>query len=163
VSVTPVLRDQDVTVASRGRVLVLGGSGAGAWLVRRLVLEGYEVCMAAVATGDTDDAVAEVLGVERVALPPFGAMDEDAERAVTDLASGADAIVVSRTPFGRANVANLRAVTRASAPTVLVGTIEERDFTGGEASTLWEKAATTATVVPDEEAAVRTIQEVTGG
>ena len=161
VSVTPILRDEDVVSAGRGRVLVVGGSGTGARLMRRLLLDGFDVALAGVAEGDTDYDVAEVLGIERVELPPFGQMDQAAETAVRGLAGRCDAVVVARTPFGRANVSNLRAAATAGKPLVLVGTMEGRDFTGGEATALWSGAVEAgAVVVEAEEDAVPGIEGV---
>ena len=148
VSVTPVLREQAVAGAARGRVLVIGGSGVAAPLMRRLVLAGWRVCAGALNAGDADQLVAAALHVEHVELPPFAPMDAAAEARVRDLASGADAIVVAEVPFGHGNVGNLRASLGSAQRLVLVGDIAGRDFTGGEAAALWADAVGSgATVV----------------
>lgn len=143
VSVTPVLREGAVSGDRHGRVLVVGGSGTAAGLLRRLHLAGYEVAAAALNRGDVDQAVAETLDLERVDLPAFGEVDAKAEGAVSRLASAADAVVVCEVPFGRANLGNLRALRQAASRTVLVGQVgPERDFSDGEATALARELGT---------------------
>jgi iron complex transport system ATP-binding protein len=137
VSVTPVLREGAVSGDRDGRVLVVGGSGTAAGLLRRLHLEGYDVMVAALNRGDVDQAVAETLGLERVDLPAFGEVDGEAEEVVSCLAARADAIVVCEVPFGRANLGNLRALGKAASRMVFVGKMgPERDFSDGAATAL---------------------------
>lgn len=143
VSVTPVLREASVAVARRGRVLVIGGSGAAAPLFRRLTLAGWEIASGALNVGDADQVVAEAIGLDYAQLPPFAPMDAAAEQRVAQLASGADAIVITEAPFGHGNVGNLRvAISAASAGAaiVLVGDIVGRDYADGEATALWTAA-----------------------
>ncbi len=137
VTVTPVLREEAVTKGTRGRVLVIGGSGTAAAILRTLYLGGYEVVVGALSRGDVDEAVAHALGLQCVVLPAFGEVDEVAERAVAGIAGTADTIVVAETPFGRANLGNLRALRGYAARALFVGALDhERDFAGGEATAL---------------------------
>jgi iron complex transport system ATP-binding protein len=155
VAVTPVLREEAVTGDRCGRVLVVGGTGTAAPLLRRLHLAGYEVTTAALNRGDVDQAVAEALGLERVDLPAFGEIDARAEAEVVRMAAAADAVVVCDVPFGRANLGNLRALGQASARTVLIGEFgPEREFSGGEATDLVARlvSAGAVTVVDPGEA-----------
>jgi len=143
VSVTPVLRDAAIAEHSRGRVFVVGGSGAAAPLLRRLALDGWELTAGGLNVGDADETVATALGATFAAVAPFAPMDASAEDSTVALAAAADAVVVAEVPFGHGNLANLRAAAHAAAagvPTVLVGTIGGRDFTGGAAETLWAVA-----------------------
>ncbi len=141
VTVVPVLRDGARPEASPRRAFLVSGSGTGAALMRRLALSGYAISCGALNRGDTDFAVAEALGAEMVALPPFAAPDEAAVREIGRLAREADVRIVCATPFGAPNVDNLRAAVAEGAPMVLVGHLRsEEDFTGGEATRLWEAA-----------------------
>ncbi|MDI6901017.1 MAG: ABC transporter ATP-binding protein [Anaerosomatales bacterium] len=141
VAITPVARRADIDIPRRGRIGMVCGSGAGAGLMRRLALAGVGLHVGALNRGDVDRAVAEALGVDHLDLPPFGEVDEAAERAVRAAYSSADACVVCATPFGRANLGNLRAATEAGRPLVLIGDMgPERDYAGGEATRLWERA-----------------------
>ena len=164
VSVTPVLREQAARGPARGRVMLVAGSGSGAGLMRRLTLSGYEVMTAALNVGDVDEAVAVALGLERVTLPPYGAIDDAACSRVTELASSADAIVVCAVPFGSANVDNLRIAAAARRPLVLVGGIDGRDYTGGQAKRIWDEAAAVEGTrrVPDDTSAEEALRELLG-
>ena len=156
VSVTPVLREESVAGEPHGRVLVVGGSGVAAPLMRRLVLAGWHVSAGALNTGDADQLVADALRVEHVELPPFAPMDAVAETAVRALAADTDIIVIAEVPFGHGNVANLRAAVESGKQLVLVGGVDGRDFTGGEAARLWHAAvAEGAHVAGDLDAAFR--------
>lgn len=140
VAVTPVLRDSAVAPRTRGSVMVVGGSGVAAPLVRRLVLSGWQVSAAALNAGDADATLAEALGIPYVSIPAFAPMDDAAKVAVAELAGVSDAIVICEVPFGRGNVENLAAAVRSRRPLVLVGEISGRDFTGGSAEELWAEA-----------------------
>ena len=108
--------------------------------MRRLCLAGWEVTAAALNPGDADAMLAEALGIEFVALPPFAPMDADALGEAAALAAAADVIVVCDVPFGHGNLGNLEAAVRAGRPLVLVGDIAGRDYTGGDAEALWADA-----------------------
>ena len=154
-SITPVARDSTLPAPSRGKVLLVCGSGTGSRLMRRLRLAGFEVHAGALNVGDTDEQVARALGVPFVALPPFGAVDETARAQVAQWAGGADLVVVAATPFGGANLDNLRAALGAGRPAVIVGgSAPQRDFTGGEAARMLDDAIGSGTKMPatDEEA-----------
>jgi iron complex transport system ATP-binding protein len=149
VSVTPVLREQAVAGEPRGRVLVIGGSGVAAPLMRRLVLAGWSVSAGALNTGDADQVVAEALRVEHLELQPFAPMDAAAEKSVRALAALADAIVVTEVPFGHGNVGNLRAALGSGRPLVLVGSIKGRDFARGAAEQAWAEALAAGATVAE--------------
>jgi iron complex transport system ATP-binding protein len=152
VSVVPVLRDEAVASSGRGRAFVVGGSGAAAPLLRRLVLGGWRVSAGALNTGDADAAVATALGIDYPEIAPFAPMGEDSAAAAASLARRSDVVVVTDVPFGHGNVANLGAAVKAvesGVRGVFVGPIDGRDFTGGEAARLWQRALDAgATEVP---------------
>ena len=143
VSVVPVLREEAVAARGRGRAFVVGGSGAAAPLLRRLVLGGWSVSAGSLNTGDADQAVASALGVEFPEIAPFAPMDSPSAEAAASLARAADVVVVTDVPFGHGNTGNLRAAVEAieaGVCGVFVGSIDGRDFTGGEATQLWCRA-----------------------
>jgi iron complex transport system ATP-binding protein len=77
-------------------------------------------------------------------VPPFSAVDDAAAEEAVELMRVADVVVVVDAPFGPGNVANLRAALRARAAGARILLVEqvpvrERDFTGGEATRLWEE------------------------
>jgi cobalamin transport system ATP-binding protein len=134
------------------RAHVVGGAGRGAPILRRLAEAGFDVSVGVLHASDTDADVAERLNLVRVSVPPFSGIDADSERACRRLMREADLLVVCDAPFGPGNLANLRLALEtagAGVQTVLLEQIpiEERDFTGGEASATWMQLRGLATVV----------------
>ncbi|MDZ4168133.1 MAG: ABC transporter ATP-binding protein [Coriobacteriia bacterium] len=162
VAVTPVLREGAVRDAGRrARIHVVGGAGSAAPLLRRLVLAGLEVTAGALNAGDADALVAEALGVRFALIPPFAPMDSAAAIHGAQLAETADVVVVGPVPFGHGNIDNLLIAVRAGKPLVLMGAIDDRDFTGGAADSYWiEALASGAVVVPDADGAERAVLEI---
>ncbi len=156
VAVVPIVRGADVAALSRGPVGVVCGSGAGARLQRELARAGCRAVCGALNEGDVDAAVADALGHEFFRLPPFGEAGSDAEAWAEERFAACAAILVAPTPFGRANVANLRAAVRSGAPMLLLDDVTpDRDYTGGEARALAREACERgARVVASESEAV---------
>ena len=141
------------------RVLVIGGAGRAAPLLRLLAERGVQVTAGVLHGTDTDDEVAERLDLERVSVPPFSAIDDASAVAWRRLAAGADVVVVCDAPVGPGNVRNLELAleaARAGRATVLLDAIpiEERDFTGGRAALLWDELGRHARRVTTYEGAV---------
>ena len=112
--------------------------------MRALAELGYEVTAGALHATDTDAVVAERLNLARVTVPPFSVVDEETRREVVVMMRKATLVVVCDSPFGPGNVGNLHAALQAAetgVPTILIEEIpiQERDFTGGEASRLWSQ------------------------
>ncbi len=164
VQVLPVVRAHGRAPARGVSVLVVSGSGSGAAVMRRLVLAGYKVEAGALAKGDTDADVAAALEIPMWLLPPYGSMTAEDEGAVRLAAGRADVVVIAATPFGPANVGNLRAVAGAAARVVLVGVPRlEDDFTEGEAGELWTALKDGgARVCADPREVVHHVEEVSG-
>ncbi len=163
VQVLPVVRSQGTGVASRGvRVHVVSGSGTGAAIMRRLVLDGFEVSVGALSSVDTDGAVAGALGLPMREIAPYAAMSVEDESSTRALAAVADVVVAVATPYGPENLGNLRAITGRAASTVLVGTMTpDMDFSRGEATALWNALSDAgARTCADPRDLVRTIEEV---
>jgi iron complex transport system ATP-binding protein len=149
------------------RAHVVGGAGRGAALMRGLAEAGFEVTVGVLHAADTDALVAERLNLERITVPPFSVVDPGAEEEVEAMMAGAAVVVVADAPFGPGNVGNLRAAVRAAGrgvPVVLLEQVpmRERDFTGGEAVTLWGGLAREAVVAASYEAALAGAAEAAG-
>jgi len=141
------------------RAHVIGGAGRGAAVMRALAEAGFEVTAGVLHATDSDAMVAERLNLLRLTVPPFSEVDAGSVAGCVELATSASAVVVCDPPFGPGNVGNLRvalAARDAGVPIYLLlgGTpIEDRDFTGGEATRLWRE-------LTDGAVAVRTPQEL---
>jgi iron complex transport system ATP-binding protein len=134
------------------RAHVVGGAGRGAPCMRRLAELGYEVTTGVLHATDTDEEVAARLNLLRVSVPPFSEIDERSAEECLALMRAAEVVVVADTPFGPGNVANLRLASRAAREGVRVVLVEgipmaERDFTGGDATGLWDELRRTGEVV----------------
>jgi iron complex transport system ATP-binding protein len=149
-----VLLGPPLSPAPRGglpRAHVVGGAGRGAPAMRGLAALGYEVTAGVLHAQDTDAVVAERLNLERVVVPPFAEVDEEARREVLGLMRRAAMVVVCDAPYGPGNVGNLRAAVesaREGSRMYLLEQVpvEERDFTEGEATRLWDALRERATV-----------------
>ena len=133
------------------RAHVVGGAGRGAPAMRGLAALGYEVSVGALHAQDTDAVVAQRLNLERVVVPPFSEVDEEARREVRGMMRRASVVVVCDAPYGPGNVGNLQAALEAARKGARVflldqAPIEERDFTRGEATRLWRAIAERAEV-----------------
>lgn len=133
---------------SGSMVHVIGGAGTGADAMRELREAGFTVTAGVLHATDTDAMVAAGLGLLRVTVPPFSSIDPASAAECLALARRAVAVVLCDAPVGEANVANLRIgleAAEAGVPVFLLGSpIAGRDFTGGEATVLWEKIAARA-------------------
>jgi iron complex transport system ATP-binding protein len=134
------------------RAHVVGGAGRGGPVMRALAERGYDVTAGVLHGSDTDAEVAERLNLARVSVPPFSPVDDDAVEEAVGMMRSAALTVVCDAPYGPGNLGNLRAALRAAEEGSRVVVLEqvpprERDFTGGEATRLWEELRRRAEVV----------------
>jgi iron complex transport system ATP-binding protein len=149
------------------RAHVISGAGTGAAAMRAMAEAGFEVTAGVLHGGDTDDAVAQRLDLQRISVPPFSTVDEMVSAECWSLIKDAALVVLCDPPFGPGNIANLRLAVRAAerGTTVLIlerTPVEDRDFTGGDATALWSRVAERAIVVRTETEMVRAAREAVG-
>ncbi|CAN5313098.1 ABC transporter ATP-binding protein [soil metagenome] len=147
------------------RVHVIGGAGRGAELIRALMERGLEVSTGVLHATDTDAAVAERLNLIRITVPPFSQIDAGSAAECIGIIRKASALIVCDAPFGPGNVENLRIAihsAREGVPTILLQQvpIEERDFTGGEATDAWRRLASGSAVTPGVEATLDAVEAI---
>ena len=102
--------------------------------------------------GDIDWETAKFLELEMTEEAPFSDISDRSYRENMEMIQRADACVLVSIPFGRGNLKNLEAVSRACAwgkPVLLVEEREigERDFTGGEATLMYNQLKEQGAVV----------------
>jgi iron complex transport system ATP-binding protein len=124
---------QDITIH-----LICGG-GEGASLMHILSERGYNVTAGVVNMLDTDCEVAKLLDIPVVTEAPFSPITREALQAHLALMDKAKVVVLCDIPFGFGNLKNLEVAKAALErdKTLLVfdaTSIEERDFTNGEAT-----------------------------
>ena len=152
---------------SAGRVHVVCGGGSGTRLLFELTHAGFTVTAGVLGAGDTDRVSADVLGIEYVPVPAFGAIDDEAHARHRALAAAADVAVLADVPIGRNNLRNLEALT-ASRHVVCVESapLSERDFTEGVATRAFEGLGPVPRYRSAQEAAedlLRTVELGEGG
>ncbi len=158
----------DAAPGTRRKVHVVGGAGTAASILRGLAEQGFDVSAGVLHAGDTDEEVGARLGLRVVSVPAFAPIDAAAAEECLAAMRDAWAVIVCDPPFGPGNVANLRIALQAArdgvATQVIEGTpIAERDFTGGEATALWQDLAARATVVPSAADALAAVVADSGG
>ncbi len=140
-SVVPVMREESLVASADRSVLIVGGSGAAAPLMRQFALSGWSVRAGALNQGDFDQAVAAALGIEYALIDPFADISADVEAQVLELARRSDVVLIAEAPFGSGNLGNLRAALQAGRPIVFVNGFDEgRDYCGGAASAIATQA-----------------------
>jgi len=154
-----VASPQNAVTALDLRVLVVGGAGRGAPLLRMLAARGVEVLTGVLHATDTDDDVAARMDLLRVSVPPFSEIDDAAASMWRELAASADVVIVCDAPVGPGNVRNLELAleaARVGRTIVLLDEVPvaERDFTDGRATALWNELGTVAETARDHDGAV---------
>lgn len=142
---SPVKRQpKSILASSRNNtditIHLICGGGEGAGLMHLLSEKGYKVTAGVVNMMDTDYEVAQLLSIPVVTEAPFSPITEEAFQAHLALIEKADVVVLCSIPFGFGNLKNMDAAEVAlerMGKSILVfdsNKIEERDFTGGEAT-----------------------------
>ncbi len=124
-----------------GPIHVVGGGGAAAPILRRLTDAGYRVTTGALHLLDTDEEVAEALGLPSAIESPFAPLGAAARAQHERLLAAARVIVVAPFAVGPANLANLEDLRAhvGKTPTYLLRTppLAARDFTEGRATRVY--------------------------
>jgi len=122
-----------------GQILVIGGGGGVEDLLPILASE-YAVTLGVISPLDSEYRIAQALGIPVIAEAPFSPVSSAACAEFCHALEGAQAVVVGPTWFGWGNLILLEIlVERARAKPILVvdaDSFPERDFTGGQATTL---------------------------
>ena len=125
-------------------VHLISGCGTGSPLMKILTDEGYFVTAGVLNLLDTDQETAQLLKIPTTSEAPFSPITKEAHVANLRMISKANVVVITPTQFGDGNLLNLEAAETAlekGTPTILLedGSIEERDFTNGKATSYLTK------------------------
>ena len=118
------------------------GGGSGSELLRRLHVAGCAVTVGPLNRGDSDQRLANALGLDVVLEEPFCAMSPTALADARTFCAASDLLVVAPTFWGPGNEANLDLVSDTldqGVPVLLVAPSPEHDFIRGRA---WQKIET---------------------
>ncbi|MHC1610564.1 MAG: ABC transporter ATP-binding protein [Candidatus Methanospirareceae archaeon] len=146
------------------RVHLICGGGAGASLMYLLSEQGYKVTAGVVNLLDTDCEVAQLLNIPVVTEAPFSPITEATFNAHIKQIENADVVVLCNIPVGFGNLKNIEAAEVAlkrgkSLLIVETERIEERDFTGGEATERFLSLKDKGVVVTRPEEVVEELRE----
>jgi len=125
-------------------VHLICGGGRGSAIMEELVEEGYRVSCGVLNIGDSDWHTAKALGLEMVEEAPFTPIRAETYEKNLALLEQADLVIVLPIPFGPGNLGNLlqaQQIGLKGKKVILVepATIEDRDFTAGEAVRIYRE------------------------
>ena len=122
-----------------GKLHIICGGGSGAGVLHALV-DRFSLSVGVVSPLDSDFQVAQYLGAKLVTEAPFAPISTRAYEANLVTMRSSDGVVICETPFGPGNLLNLRAALELESKTSIYvlnpEVIEERDYTGGQATKL---------------------------
>ncbi len=138
-----ILMPKGEVVRRNGRhkkVHLICGGGSGKELIEYLAEQGYQLSCGVLNKGDSDWEVARRLKVELVEIPPFSPIDQESLTLNQRLIAESDLVIVSSTPFGHGNLANLEMLVGFKNKKIVLfnrPAIQQRDYTGGLAREYW--------------------------
>ncbi|MEM4576002.1 MAG: ABC transporter ATP-binding protein [Candidatus Nezhaarchaeales archaeon] len=156
ISITPILKPKTLASNRKKRVHIVCGGGTGAAVIRALAERGFKLTSGVLNVIDSDYEVAIELCEEVVSEAPFSPISEDSHRRNLELIEKSDVVVLTDVPIGWGNLKNLDAVQRAIEKGKDVYLIEsregvsgvnDRDYTGGEATKILSQIAQKAVKV----------------
>ncbi|MCX7992136.1 MAG: heme ABC transporter ATP-binding protein [Fimbriimonadales bacterium] len=144
----PLSRDTAPAIAPNApHAFVIAGGGSGAELYYALLSAGWRVSTGVLNLLDTDEEIARALHLEHITEQPFSPISDEAYRRAQAVVANAQAVIIADAPFGHGNLRNLELALWAQEqgiPVFALATrpIHERDFTGGNATRLWDALST---------------------
>ena len=130
--------------------MVIGGGSSTPWLAA-LVSAGYTVTAGVVNLLDSDEQSATEMGIELVVEAPFNPISDESLSQLREVMLKSKAVVIGPVWVGNGNIANLKIAVEAQQqgiPVLLAGdSLDDRDFTAGEASGIWAELISRGAVV----------------
>lgn len=140
----PLSRDGAPPIAPDApHAFIIAGGGSGAELYYTLLSAGWRVSTGVLNLLDTDEEIARALQLEHVTEQPFSPISDEAYQRAQSLIAHAQVVIIADIPFGRGNLRNLELALWAMEQGITVYAvnnrpIQERDFTDGTATRMWE-------------------------
>lgn len=130
------------------RIHVIGGGGSAAGVLRQTYEQGYYVSAGVFFHGDSDISAAEVFGIEHLVEKPFSEISKEMYTDNILFIKNADLTILCNMPFGIQNLRNLEAAKYAKKLVIIEDDLPEiRDFTDGQASTIYKELKNNAAAV----------------
>lgn len=155
VYILPLSRTSKNYLGFNKKVHIICGGGTGARILY-LLYNRFELSAGVVNLLDSDAEVCNELGINAIFEAPFSPISEENYRKNIAMIDNSDVVIISPVPFGEGNISNLKAFEYAvniGKPTIMIDgpPIENRDFTNGKATYLWNKLNKRSTVLKSEE------------
>lgn len=129
-------------------VHIIGGGGTAAAILRALHDRHCSLSAGALSSGDTDFLAATAFSAEIADRKPFGNVEQSMNRANMSFVAKAYVTILCSTCFSEQNIDDLKDAFLAERLVILEDMpIQKRDFTGGEATHLYEKLLLKASTV----------------
>lgn len=135
-------------------VHVITGGGRGRHVLTSLKSAGYSVSAGVLNRGDHDHDTALSWEIDLVEAPSFSRINEDEKNEMLEMCANSDAVVLVATDVGQGNLANVEAAASLLGKKPVIFFNQDRDnrkfdYTGGEATRLYDRIITEAIVVSD--------------
>ena len=119
-------------------------AGGGSALEILPALKGYNVSVGVLNVLDDDFILANELNYNIISEAPFSPISEESSEKLRDLLKSVDLVILADFPFGKYNLENLLILDETDKEIIVIerNPIEERDFTGGFASKIYNKIKT---------------------
>jgi len=138
------------------KVHLICGGGSGLELIQELVGNGFGVSTGVLNIGDSDWAISRQYELDIAEETPFLSITQKAYEKNLELAIRAHCIILLPIYFSKANIKNLELLMENSLKDKTIYILDDsnfqrRDFTGGEAQSIYNKIKTQPNVVLLEE------------
>jgi len=121
-------------------VHIIGGGGCTGDMMRSLYEHCYRLTAGVLQEGDTDTDVATAFAIDFVPGQAFSEITDQQIQEHKEKIANADVVILGNLCYGEHNLDNLKAAFFAPKLIVIEDTtIDERDFTGGEAAQLYRE------------------------
>jgi len=119
-------------------------AGGGSALEILPALKNYNVSVGVLNVLDDDFILANELNYNIISEAPFSPISEDSSEKLRNLLKNVDLIILADSPFGKYNLENLLILDETDKEIIVIerNPIEERDFTDGFASKIYNKIKT---------------------
>lgn len=144
------------------RVHIICGGGTGVKLIQELTASGFIISTGVLNIGDSDWTISKEYELDVAEETPFMAISQEAYEKNMELALSANAIVLLPICFNRVNIRNLKLLMddRLKDKTIYImenGSFAQRDYTNGEALSIYNKLIEKPNVMQIKEDQLREI------
>jgi iron complex transport system ATP-binding protein len=148
------------------KIHLVCGAGSGTVLMKKLIDEGFELSAGVLNVLDQDNQTAQALNIPVIREAAFSPISQKSHKMNLEMIIRADFVILSNVPIGPANKLNLDSVERAYSKGKKVilfepdktDRIDNRDFTDGEATKIYNKIKPKSKIVNTLEELIKVIK-----